>query len=43
MAIEYTYQPFPFSGPPKFTILRLFGLKIHHLANPAEEAIKETC
>jgi hypothetical protein len=32
MAIEYTHQPFPFQGPPKFTQI---GLKIYHLATLA--------
>jgi hypothetical protein len=26
------YQYFPFQGPPKFTQIRIFGLKINHLA-----------
>jgi hypothetical protein len=29
----YKYgQPFPFQGPPKFTQIGIFGLKIYHLA-----------
>jgi hypothetical protein len=44
MAIKYTkwpeyipnvhriYQAFLFKGPPKFTQIRIFGLKIYHLA-----------
>jgi hypothetical protein len=31
MAKEYT-NLFPFQGPPKFTRIRIFGLKINHLA-----------
>jgi hypothetical protein len=26
------YQPFPIQGPPKFTQIGIFGLKIYHLA-----------
>jgi hypothetical protein len=26
------YQHFPFQGPPKFTKIGIFGLKINHLA-----------
>jgi hypothetical protein len=26
------YQHFPFQGPPKYTQIRIFGLKINHLA-----------
>jgi hypothetical protein len=26
------YQHFPLQGPPKFTQIRIFGLKINHLA-----------
>jgi hypothetical protein len=26
------YHPFPFQGPPKFTQIGIFGLKIKHLA-----------
>jgi hypothetical protein len=26
------YQHFPFQGPPKFTQIAIFGLKINHLA-----------
>jgi hypothetical protein len=29
------YQHFHYQGPPKFTQIRIFGLKINHLANPA--------
>jgi hypothetical protein len=32
MAIHWIYQPFPFQGPPKFTPIDFFGLKIYHLA-----------
>jgi hypothetical protein len=27
-----TYQHFPFTGPPKFTQIGIFALKINHLA-----------
>jgi hypothetical protein len=27
------YKPFPFRGPPKFTQIGIFGLKIYHLAS----------
>jgi hypothetical protein len=29
---QIIYQPFPFQGPPKFTQIGLFGLKIYNLA-----------
>jgi hypothetical protein len=29
------YQPFPFQGPPKFTQIGIFGLKIYRLATLA--------
>jgi hypothetical protein len=32
MATKYVYQPFPFQGPPKFTLIGIFGWKINHLA-----------
>jgi hypothetical protein len=28
-------QPFPIQGPPKFTQIAIFGLKIYHLATRA--------
>jgi hypothetical protein len=34
MPIEYTYQPFPLQGPPKFAQIGIFGMKIYHLATP---------
>jgi hypothetical protein len=37
MAVIYSkwsriYLPFPFQDPPKFTKIRILGLKIYHLA-----------
>jgi hypothetical protein len=32
------YQHFPFRGPPKFTQLRIFGLKIKSSGNPAHNS-----
>jgi hypothetical protein len=34
------YQHFPFQGPPKFTQIGIFGLKINHLATLAETEAK---
>jgi hypothetical protein len=30
------YQHYPFQGPPKFTQIGIFGLKINHLATLAQ-------
>jgi hypothetical protein len=40
MTVKYSndhkiYQHFPFSGPPKFTQIGIFGLKTNHLATLA--------
>jgi hypothetical protein len=32
MSIKYTYHNLPLQGPPKFTQIRIFGLKTNHLA-----------
>jgi hypothetical protein len=32
MVIKHTYQHFPFHGPPKYTQIGIFGMKINHLA-----------
>jgi hypothetical protein len=32
MVITYIHQHFPFEGPPKFTQMAIFGLKINLLA-----------
>jgi hypothetical protein len=32
MAIEYNQRHIPFEGPPKFTQIGIFGLKINHVA-----------
>jgi hypothetical protein len=39
------YQPFPFQGPPKFTPIGIFGLKIYHLATlvSAKQKQKTDC
>jgi hypothetical protein len=39
----YKFQPFPCQGPPKFTQIVFFGLKIYHLATLmlAREAFKD--
>jgi hypothetical protein len=39
MAKDYN-QPFPFQGPPKFTQIRIFGLKIYHLATLLDKSIQ---
>jgi hypothetical protein len=31
----HRYEPFPLQGPPKFTRIWIFGLKIYHLATLA--------
>jgi hypothetical protein len=43
MAVKYskwfkTCQHFPFQGPPEFTQIGIFGLKINYLATLAETA-----
>jgi hypothetical protein len=35
------YQQLPLQDPPKFTQIRLFGLKIYHLATPAKRQLIE--
>jgi hypothetical protein len=39
------YQPFPFQGPPKFSQIGIFGLKIYHLAtlNSGTEMDNKIC
>jgi hypothetical protein len=32
MALHRMCQPFTFQGPPKFTHIGIFGLKVYHLA-----------
>jgi hypothetical protein len=37
------YQYFPFYGPPKFTPIKIFGLKIYHLATPVAKGKRQKC
>jgi hypothetical protein len=40
MAKEYTYQTFPFQGPPKFTQIGISGLKTNHLATLVMQPVR---
>jgi hypothetical protein len=42
IAEEYTYQPFSFQGPQKFTQIRIFRFENIPSGNPALEFIKNT-
>jgi hypothetical protein len=39
--LKYVYQHFLFQGPPKYTLIGIFGLKINHLANLAAKVIRK--
>jgi hypothetical protein len=37
------YQHFPFQGPPKYTLIEIFGMQMWHLATLLWPALEVTC